>query len=202
LAVNEANLDDITAMAAVARGEPEGLSRLYDRYHRLVFTLCLRILKDRGEAEDVLIEVFQELWERSARFDATRGSPLSYLSTLARSRAIDRLRSRGGKIRAASLDIEHAGQQAQSTGATPGESADLGEQCQRVTAALRALDPEYRQAVELSFYDGLSHSEIAAKLDKPLGTVKTYIRQGLIRLRDRLQSRTADAVSGANSSDE
>ncbi len=71
-------------MAAVARGEPDGLSRLYDRYHRLVFTLCLRVLKDRGEAEDVLIEVFQELWERSARFDATRGSPLTYLSTLAR----------------------------------------------------------------------------------------------------------------------
>lgn len=188
---SQSNQVDVVTMASIATGDRAAFARLYDRYNRLVFTLCLRILKDRGEAEDVLIEVFAELWDRSQRYDATRGSPLSYLSTLARSRAIDRLRSRGKTTTASELNTALS----ESNEPAPADQADLGEQRSRVVAALKALDPVYRQAVELSFYDGLSHSEIATKLNKPLGTIKTYIRQGLIRLRDRLRSNSDDVVS-------
>jgi RNA polymerase sigma-70 factor (ECF subfamily) len=135
----------------------------------------------------VLVEVFQEAWQRSARYDVSRGSPATYLSTLARSRAIDRLRSRG-KDRARPADLSTTAAGAASDEPNPGDSMELGEQRMRVVRAVGELDPVYRQAVELSFYDGLSHSEIATKLNKPLGTVKTYIRQGLIRLRDRLRN--------------
>jgi RNA polymerase sigma-70 factor (ECF subfamily) len=175
-------------MKAIAAGDQLALERLYDRYHALVFALCLRVVKNRAEAEDVLVEVFQELWERSQRYDALRGSPLTYLSTLARSRAIDHLRVRGRQSqRTISADAQTT-DPAVSPDPDPGLAADLLEQRQQVIDALESLDPIYRQAVELSFYDGLSHSEIAARLNKPLGTVKTYIRQGLIRLRDRLRT--------------
>lgn len=181
-------------MAAVANHDSAGLSALYDRYNRLVFTTVLRVLKDRSEAEDVLVEVFQELWEKGGRYDALRGSPLTYLMTLSRSRAVDRLRSR---VRARGVISAIASESTSTDGAVtsgsaapdPSVAAELGEQRGRVVAALRALEPQQRQAVELSFYDGLSHSEIAARLNKPLGTVKTYIRQGLSRLRDRLRTR-------------
>lgn len=190
-----AQQDDVATMAAVARGDREALSRLYDRYNRLVFTLCLRVVKDRGDAEDLLIEIFQELWTRSDRYDPTRGSPLTYLSTLARSRSIDRLRSRNKAAGTATLTLASVGDAPVDTGVrNPGATVELGEQRQRVTAALAKLDVAYRQAVELSFYDGLSHTEIAEKLNKPLGTVKTYIRQGLIRLRDSLRMDERDVT--------
>jgi RNA polymerase sigma-70 factor (ECF subfamily) len=185
---NETIADDTSLMAKVADGDESALSTLYDRYNRLAFTICLRVLKDRGEAEDVLVEVFQELWTRANRYDVSRGSPMTYLSTLARSRAIDRLRAKG-KNRAQPADLSTAAAGAASDDPDPSDSVELGEQRKRVVVALNELDPVYRQAVELSFYDGLSHSEIATKLNKPLGTVKTYIRQGLIRLRDRLRSK-------------
>jgi RNA polymerase sigma-70 factor (ECF subfamily) len=181
-------------MAAVARGDRDALSRLYDQYNRLVFTLCLRVIRDRGEAEDLLIEVFQELWARSDRYDPTRGSPLTYLSTLARSRAIDRLRSRSKAIGATVTLASVGDSPVDQTELTPGANVELAEQRQRVTAALGTLDRAYREAVELSFYDGLSHTEIAEKLNKPLGTVKTYIRQGLIRMRDLLRMDERDAI--------
>jgi RNA polymerase sigma-70 factor (ECF subfamily) len=188
---SQSNLNDVVAMAAIAKGDRAALADLYDRYNRLVFTLCLRMLKNRGDAEDVLIDVFSELWERSARYDATRGSPLSYLMTLTRSRAIDRMRSRGKLVTSELNDAFPPASDA------PGPEAlvDLGEQRERVVAAMGSLEPVYREAVELSFYDGLSHSEIAAKLNKPLGTIKTYIRQGLIRLRDRLRMDSKDLAS-------
>ena len=186
--------DDIALMAAVARGDRDALSRLYDQYNRLVFTLCLRVIRDRGEAEDLLIEVFQELWARSDRYDPTRGSPLTYLSTLARSRAIDRLRSRSKAIGATVTLASVGDSPVDQTELTPGANVELAEQRQRVTAALGTLDRAYREAVELSFYDGLSHTEIAEKLNKPLGTVKTYIRQGLIRMRDLLRMDERDAI--------
>jgi RNA polymerase sigma-70 factor (ECF subfamily) len=188
LAETLGNQDDLALMNGIANGDREALSRLYDRYNRLVFTLCLRVVKDRGEAEDLLIEVFQEVWERSGRYDASRGSPLTYLSTLTRSRAIDRLRSRGRAVRQTSTLANVSDPPANSNDANPGNVAVLTEQRSRVSAALAKLEPPYREMVELSFYDGLSHSEIASKMNRPLGTVKTYIRQGLIRLRDALRT--------------
>jgi RNA polymerase sigma-70 factor (ECF subfamily) len=179
--------DDLTLMRAIADGDRTAFSQLYDRHGPLVFAICRRILKDFGSAEDILIEVFLEVWSRAERFDASRGSAVTYLVTLARSRAIDRQRSESSRPKATSSDPDRAAQSSQSS--DPLHSADSVEQGKIVRAALTALDPDQRQALECAFYEGLSHSEIAEKLHKPLGTVKTYIRQGLIRLRDSLRTK-------------
>jgi len=188
--------DDYALMDAIATGDERAMQVLYDRHAPLVYTLCLRIVHDRSEAEDLLIDVFYELWAKCDRYDAARGSPLTYLLTLSRSRAIDRRRScmRRRTIQTQSNQIgsDHNGGNGHSgNGTEVGTSAgspvkealskELGE---RIRAAMNKLEPAHRQAVELSFFDDLSHTQIAERLGKPLGTVKTYIRQGLIRLRE------------------
>jgi RNA polymerase sigma-70 factor (ECF subfamily) len=179
--------DDVALMQRIAAGEQAALRTLYDRHSGVVFAICLRVLRDRNEAEQTLIDVFAEIWEQSGRFDSSRGTPVSYIALLARSRAIDRVRARK-KDATTSLDV---------VGPTVAESDNLADPLNRAVAderktivaqALSSLDANQRQVVELAFYDGLSHSEIAAKLNKPLGTVKTHIRQGLIRMRDLLRT--------------
>ena len=179
--------DDYALMEAVtSERDPFALRELYDRYSGLVFTLCLRVLSDRGEAEDLLIDVFHELWNRCDRYDPTRSNPQTYLVLLARSRAIDRLRSRSGSVSA--TWIEPDPEQVSVTAARdPLEQAQHVEDKVRVGVALQSLDPLQRQAIECSFYEGLSHAEIAVRLGKPLGTVKTWIRLGLISLREMLR---------------
>jgi len=177
--------DDFALMQAIARRDREALSTLYDRHSPMLLAICRRVLKDAGEAEDVLTDVFFELWTRADRFDAGRGNPLTYLVTLSRSRAIDRQRSRASRPKITS-DYTDAAAQADPV-PNPLESINLKERRAQVQAALSELEPAQREALECSFYEGLSHSEIAAKLNRPLGTVKTYIRQGLIRLRDSLR---------------
>ena len=183
--------DDFSLMQSIAAGDSGALEMLYDRYSALTYSVCCRVLHDRNEAEDLLTDIFYEIWSRADRYDASRGSPLTYLMTLTRSRAIDRQRS-GKKFQA-----QHPGDDVLATGARPDgtiaepsplDSALGDEQRRRVQKALCKLEPAQRQCVELSFFDNLSHSEIAEKLNKPLGTVKTYIRQGLIRLRDGLRT--------------
>jgi RNA polymerase sigma-70 factor, ECF subfamily len=178
--------DDLSLMRAVAAGDRTAFSLLYDRHSPLLFSICRRVLKDSGNAEDIVIEVFLEVWLRADRFDASRGSPMTYLVTLARSRAIDRQRSQSARLKATSGDPGNSAQT--SPASDPSQSVDSNEQQQIVRAALAELEPAQRQALECAFYEGLSHSEIAEKLQKPLGTIKTYIRQGLIRLRDSLRT--------------
>jgi len=178
--------DDFTLMEAIANGDRQALSALYDRHSPLLFSICRHVLQDTGEAEDVLIDVFFEVWSRAERFEAARGCPLTYLVTLARSRAIDRRRSQTARPRMMSDDARAEAKAASAE--NPLQAVDSGEQREIVRAAMGSLEPAQREALECSFYEGLSHSEIAAKLGKPLGTVKTHIRQGLIRLRDRLRS--------------
>ena len=175
--------DDYELMAGIAARNEKALRTFYDRHSALVFPVCLRIVKNRAEADDMLVDIFWEVWEKAGRFDATRGSPITYLMTLTRSRSIDRLRSRP---RERSNDLLQDGPPA--TTATPLGDSINAETCKAVTAALAQLDANQRQAIECAFYDGLSHSEIADQLHKPLGTVKTYIRQGLIHLRESLRT--------------
>jgi RNA polymerase sigma-70 factor (ECF subfamily) len=179
--------DDVALMLRIAAGEQAALRALYDRHNGVVFAICLRILRDRSEAEQTLIDVFAEVWEQSGRFDASRGTPVSYIALLARSRAIDRVRARK---KDASTSLDAVGPTiAESDNATDPVTRTLADERKALVArALSSLDANQREAVELAFYDGLSHSEIAAKLSKPLGTVKTHIRQGLIRMRDQLRS--------------
>ena len=180
--------DDYLLMDRMCAGDQAAMRAMYDKYSGLVFTLALRILHDRMAAEDCLIDVFWELWSRCGQYDHSRGSPLTYLMTLARSRAIDRRRA---AMRRPALQTDRSEDppppEPDPSGTTPLADCVSKELAERVRAAMARLDPAQRQAVELNFFDSLSHSEIAERLGKPLGTVKTNIRQGLIRLRDLIR---------------
>jgi len=184
---------DRALLAGIAARDASALEKLYLRHAPALFGLCLRILGDRGEAEEVLEDVFFELWERSDRFDPGRSTPLAYLTTLARSRAIDRLRRQIRRISVLDVARSPAEREPATDRETPLEAAQGGERRRLVAALLEALDEEERRVLELSFFAGLSHSEIAARLEQPLGTVKTRIRRALVRLRDRLEERVRGA---------
>lgn len=185
--------DDAELMRSLARGDARALELLYDRHAPGVFAVCLRILRDRAEAEEVLEEVFWEIWARRDRYDATRAAPFSYLMTLARSRALDRLRFRRRR-EGVWLEL-HDGDGAVTGGsdgggapaANPYEDAIATQRRVAIDRALGELPPPSRRAVEMNFFEGLSHREIAERLGDPLGTVKTRIRQGLLALRKALR---------------
>jgi RNA polymerase sigma-70 factor (ECF subfamily) len=182
--------DDYELMQGVRAGNPESLRALYDRHAPVIYALCLRVVQDRAEAEELLVDVFWEAWDRADRFDPSRGSPLAYLTTLARSRSIDRRRARP-KLKPASIESHDA-----PDARTAEHSAMQTERQAVVRNAIRSLEPAERQAIESAFYDGMSHSEIAEYLKKPLGTIKTHIRQALIRLRGELR-KYYDGAPGA-----
>ena len=189
--------DDLELMLRIANGEGAALELLYDRYCSAVMGLCVRILGDPAEAEDTVIDVFQQIWERAGHFEPTRATPLSYLMTIARSRAIDRLRAHRRRTRLVVLarnDDDLESFSAVSPAASPFDGTLASEVQRRILLSLSRLRPDEREAVELSFLLGLSHAEIADRLGVPLGTVKTRIRQGLIRLRDDLATDNAEEV--------
>ena len=180
---------DLRLMEAIKAGEAGALEALYERYGRAVLGLCRRILGDPRDAEEAMLDAFAQVWEQGDRYDPGRASPLSYLMTVARSRAIDRARALG-RHRILLPESDEALLAALDRGMPPRPSALSAllsaESRSAVEDALRALPPEQREAVELAFFAGLSHREVAERLDAPLGTVKTRIRQGLLRLRDSL----------------
>jgi RNA polymerase sigma-70 factor, ECF subfamily len=175
---------DHAALERMARGESEGLAELYDRHGRLVYSLALRVLRDQGDAEDVVQEVFSQAWRQASRYQASRGNVVAWLMNLARSRAIDRLRSRRSRPEpmadaAAVVEMPDLAQPVD-------EQLALSGQAEQIRAAVEELSLLQRVAIELAFYEGLTHAEIAERLELPLGTVKTRIRQGLLKLKDRL----------------
>jgi RNA polymerase sigma-70 factor (ECF subfamily) len=168
----------------VAAGDQEALGRLYDMTNRRVFGLVLRILGDPTAAEEVVLDVYLQVHRQADRYDPARGAAFAWLFTIARSRAIDAMRrSRLALRRTAPLESlrEREGDEA-----APDEAAALAETRGAVLAALATLPPEQRAVVELAYYGGLSHSEIAEALAVPLGTVKTRTRLALTRLRAAL----------------
>ena len=169
----------------MAGGDQEALAALYDATSPMVHGLAVRILHDEPAAEDVTIDVYMQAFRRASRYDAARGSPLTWLFTFARSRAIDRLRSEAQRRRR-ELPLETI-EMAPETAADPAESTLAGESRRAVHAAMTALTPEQRRAIELAYYSGMSHSEIAQVLGEPLGTVKTRIRRGMLALRRGLR---------------
>ena len=174
--------DDFDLMDAIAARDATALSTLYDRHAAAVMGVGVRILRDRAEADEMTGDVFIELWNRAERFDPSRGHPLAYLLGLARSRAIDRLRSRARRNRVFVAQGEHEA-------AAPGDPFRDSANAQMrsfLDRALSALHPGQRRALELAYFDGMSHSEVADATGEPLGTVKTRIRQGLLRLREGL----------------
>jgi RNA polymerase sigma-70 factor (ECF subfamily) len=173
---------DIKLLSAIARGEEEALAALYDRYRLILFGLIQRILHSRAEAEDVLQEVFLQVWQKAANFDEARGRPFTWLVTLARSRAIDRLRSLGARDRLATAS---AREETEEVGDAVTD-AILSERGEVVRDALGKLPEEQQQVLLLAYFDGFTQSEIAERTGTPLGTVKTRMRSGMTKLRELL----------------
>lgn len=168
----------------VAGGDQQALATLYDATSRTVYGLLLRILADASAAEEVLLDVYTQVWRQAASYSRERGTPLAWLTTIARSRAIDRLR-RGRQEQQRSEPLDEAVRCA--GGISVEDEVSAGEVRAVVRAALDSLSPEQREVIELAYYGGMSHSEIAAARGLPLGTVKTRTRLGMMRLREILK---------------
>ena len=179
---------DADLLTLVAKGDRRAFGQLYDRSSQVLFTLSLKILGDREEAEDLLQEVYTEVWRKSVRYDERRGPPLAWLVTLTRSRGIDRIRARASRGHGMTESIEDAPiADTQGHDPTPFDQRADAEVRAFVMKALIELPAAQRQALELSYYEGLSHSEIAERLREPVGTIKTRIKLGMSKLKTALQ---------------
>lgn len=175
----------------MAQGDGEALRELYDRHARAIYSLAVRILRSQPDAEDIVQEVFAQAWTQAGRYDASRGTVAAWLLMQARSRAIDRLRSRKLRPEGATSTFD-----TRDPSEGPDAQAMAGEYAQRVRDALRSLSDPQRTALELAFFEGLTYSQVAEHLNQPIGTVKTRIRQGLLRLKAALD----DARAGRDAS--
>ena len=171
---------------SIAAGDQLALHALYDRAHRMVFTLIMRITANRETAEELTIDVFHDVWRHASRYDPSNGTVLGWIMNQARSRAIDRLRFESRQKRIPGCD-EHP---LAEVAADPRDVLELREQSESLRAALAVLTPEERLAIETTFFSGLTHAEAAVRLGQPLGTIKTRVRSGLHKLRHKL---TAEA---------
>lgn len=185
--MHSVNSDQEGLLSRVASGDATALEALYDRHSPTLYGLLLRILAVPEDAQEVLQEVYLQIWNRASMFDGTRGSEIAWMISIARSRGIDRLRSRrlrgeretdAGReisIRPANVDTK-----------TSMENAIASQESQAVRSALSELPAAQRIALELAYFEGLSQSEISARLSEPLGTVKTRMQLGMKKLRERL----------------
>jgi RNA polymerase sigma-70 factor, ECF subfamily len=185
---DEAAREHARLAAAMAHGDREALGQLYDLLAKPLYSLALRVTGDTSEAQDVVQDVFVQLWHKAADYDPVRGSYFSWAATLTRNRSLDRIRMRKRRseiIQTSAADIGPAG----DANLGSDDALWLREKATAVRAALRVLPPEQRQAIELAFFGGLTQQEISAHLGDPLGTVKARIRRGLLRLREALSNR-------------
>ncbi len=181
--------EDRRLMDRIALRQPEALAALYDRHRGTVFGICARVLGAGADAEEVLEEVFFEVWQRPQRYDPTRSAPLSYLAVMARSRSIDRIRASGRRSNA------HERSRLLDPGSEPKDALTgvvADEARVRARAAMAVLRENEREVVTLFYWGGLTHTEIAERQGIPLGTVKTRIRRGLIRLREALMEEPSE----------
>jgi RNA polymerase sigma-70 factor (ECF subfamily) len=184
----QTDAEDAELLRAVARGDESAFARVYDRYSPILLGLLLRILRSRAEAEDVLQEVFLQVWQQARSFDASRGRPFTWLVTMGRSRAIDRLRAVDSRERAAQRSAGEA-PPVPPAASWADEEAIRAERAGAVRDALGELPEEQRQVLLLAYLEGMSQSEIAAAKNQPLGTVKTRTRAGLKKLSEALRAR-------------
>jgi RNA polymerase sigma-70 factor (ECF subfamily) len=162
-------------VSAIRSGDENAMAMLYDRYSPIVYSVALRVLGDTGAAEDVLQEVFMQLWRNPGGFDSSRGNLAAWLAVISRNRAIDAVRKRRPDTDIAdvivSVEPDLAG------------DAERARAMEKVRGALGAMPSAQRSALEMAYFEGLTHTEIAAKTSEPLGTIKTRIRAGLLALR-------------------
>jgi RNA polymerase sigma-70 factor (ECF subfamily) len=171
------------------RRDSRALAQLYDRYGRIVYALILRIVRNQAAAEDLVQETFLRVWNRAQSFDAQKGAVGPWLMTVARNRAIDYLRSQEGRDRKLAVFEENEDPRLYS-----GMESDivLADEARRVKAAMAKLPDNQRQVIELAYFDGLSQTEMAARLGQPLGTVKTWVRSALAGLRKTMEAGVAE----------
>jgi RNA polymerase sigma-70 factor, ECF subfamily len=174
----------IGLIARTAQEDEDALGALYDKTGSQVYGLAFRVLNDSTMAEEVTMDVYMQVWKQADQFDQSRGNPMVWLTVMTRSRAIDRLRV-GKKDREAREPLDEISED-QGIEGDPEQSSFYLEQCRIVQQALASLPIEQREVIEMAYFGGLSQSEMAAKIGQPIGTVKTRVRLGMIRLRNIL----------------
>jgi RNA polymerase sigma-70 factor (ECF subfamily) len=183
---NEEQIEDAAQLVRAAAGDGAALAGLYDRHARGVYSIALRIVGDETDAEDVVQEVFTQVWRQASRYDPTRGTVVAWLLTIARTRALDRLRARLARPDAGAVSPEETAAEPATPVIDPVDTLTAASTAKRVKEALDELPLLQRLAIELAYFEGLTQSQIADRLEQPLGTVKTRIRLGLLKLRDLL----------------
>jgi len=180
---------DATLLTRLLKKDVSAFEQLYERHSRLVYGLVLRILQQAATSEEVVQDVFLQLWRNAGQYDAARGPFVPWLLTMARNRALDHLRRKSERQRRLEEQTDHL----PSVFASPNYEQALDEKrkAERVRALMASLAPQQKRAIELAYFEGMSHTEIAAALREPLGTVKSWIRSGLLRLKEGLQQAKA-----------
>ena len=177
---------DVELLRRIGLGDRAAFAEFYDRHSALMFSVASRVLNDAGEAEDVLQETFMQLWQKAGNFDPKLGKAASWVATLTRNKAIDRIRSSQRRNRLA----DEAGAEfaiASEVRDTANEAIHGHDKAKLIQSAIVELPAEQRHAIELAFFSGLTQDEISKKLSEPLGTIKARIRRGLLKLRDELE---------------
>ena len=173
---------DLSLIRRVAEGDADALEALYDRHTAMLYQLALRIVRVAADAEEVLQQAWLKVWDRAGDHEPSRGSVIGWLLAIVRGRALDRQRSRTARRKAeGALELS-----ATPSAPDPLTGAEQLQIHQRVRLALQRLDPHYRQVLESAYFEGLTQTQIAERLEAPLGTVKTWTRRGLVRLRELL----------------
>lgn len=182
--------DDDALLRRIATGDEHALGALYDRWSPLVFSLCVHILGDDDEAEEAVEETFWQAWRQAGRYDTARGAASTWLTTIARTRALDRLRATRRRKEEAMSDLSQTKRTVVEAtarrGDDPARGAEVAERHALVRQALLALPTEQREVLELAYFRGLSQTEIAEHTGQPLGTIKTRVRLAMEKLRGRL----------------
>ena len=174
-ASSNASTSDLALITAIRSGDQSAMAALYDRFSSIVYAVALRVLQDTGAAEDVLQDIFMQLWRNPGAFDSSRGNMAAWLAVIARHRAIDALRRRRPESDIADVIVSVEPDLAQE--------ADRSRAMEKVRGALAQMPQQQRSALEMAYFEGLTHVEISAKTGEPLGTIKTRIRTGLLSLR-------------------
>ncbi|HEY7336623.1 MAG TPA: sigma-70 family RNA polymerase sigma factor [Bryobacteraceae bacterium] len=176
--------DEADLVKRLRSRDPRVMSILYDRYGRLAYSLILRVVRDGSAAEDLVQETFLRIWNRAHSFDDRRGALGPWILAVARNRAIDHVRSRDGRMAASAVDLDRM--ENSSLFAKLEDRAVSIDRSRRLQSAVKKLTPHQRTVIELAYYEGLSQTEMAERLNQPLGTVKTWVRTALKALREEL----------------
>ncbi|MBV8901011.1 MAG: sigma-70 family RNA polymerase sigma factor [Verrucomicrobia bacterium] len=189
---SESSIDqesEIELLRRVGQGDRKSFEDLYDRFSGVLFSTALQILNDHREAEDVVQEVFVQIWDKAKLYDAARGKPLTWAMTLTRNKAIDRLRSAQRRYRLQNQVEKETKITTQVALKNSSEEVEILEKSRLIRAAVLELSKEQREAIELAFFSGLTQNDIAQELNQPLGTVKARIRRCMLRLKEMIAAR-------------